>query len=75
MPGQVGGNFWQYEECMTRVGNLVLFVAWWWLFVCFDQVDLVHRRRVGGIAVVRVVLCTFEGCYCVDGMVMFFVCH
>ena len=39
---------------MTRIGNLGIFVAWWWLFVCFDQVDLVHRWHFGGIAVVRV---------------------
>ena len=29
------------------------FVACRWLLVCFDQVDLVHRWHVGGIAVVR----------------------
>ena len=54
MPDQVGGDFWQYVECMTKVGIRGLFVAWWWLLVCFDQVGLVHHWHVGGIAVVRV---------------------
>ena len=41
-------------ECITRVGNPGHVGAWWLLFVCCDQVDLVHHWNFGGIFVVRV---------------------